>query len=84
MNNSIKLFLGALLQVSLVAMNVSCISKRYWIGMLISSWMLSFLWCYNVGRISISNTHNKVIYATGAMIGTVLGVYIVAFFEKFL
>lgn len=71
-----KLFLTALLQVSLVSMNVVFISKDHFILMLITGFGISLTWSYNVKKIAIGSTADRIVYALGAMVGTGIGYYI--------
>lgn len=73
--NRISLFITALVQVMFVAMNVVFISKGFVIPMLLTGFMISWLWCSNVKKIAIATIYDKISYATGAMCGTLLGYY---------
>lgn len=72
-----KLFLSAMVQVTLVAMNVVFISNNQILMMLITSFGLSLAWAYNVKSEILNTTIGKFIYATGACTGTGTG-YIIA------
>ncbi len=77
-----KLFITAFFQVLLVAGNTYFISQRVWIGIAIASFGISFLWTYNVKKISASSTTERIIYSTGAMCGGLLGVFIAIYFTN--
>jgi hypothetical protein len=72
----IKLFLTALLQVSLVSMNVVFISKHMVVPMLISSFGLSYCWTLNTKKIALGGFIDRIIYASGACTGTGIGYFI--------
>lgn len=79
-----KLFLTAILQVLFVSMNVVFISKGMVLPMLLSGFMISFIWTLNVKRVAFGGWTDRFIYATGAMIGTGLGYYLSNFIVKLL
>ncbi len=70
----IKNFTSAFMQVSMVSANVYFVSNRIWIGIAITGFFISYLWAANVKRISISNDVDRIIYAFGAMFGSLSGV----------
>lgn len=71
-----KLFLTAFMQVFLVAANTLFISKVFYIGVAIAGFLISFLWTYNVRRISIGSFKDRICYSSGAMIGGLSGVFL--------
>lgn len=79
-----KIFLTALTQVSLVAMNVVFISKGMIIPMLITGFLISLLWTFNIKKIVSGNIYESLIYATGAMCGTGLGYYLANLLKEIL
>ena len=76
MNTNIKLFLTAFSQVACVACNTYFIANLFWIGIIGASFLISFLWCINVKKISISTMKQRLIYSFGAMFGGISGVII--------
>ena len=71
-----KLFITALCQVTFVAMNVSFISKGQIIAMLLTGFMISLIWSFNVKKVAFGTLTDRLIYAFGAMAGTGIGFYI--------
>mgnify|MGYP001011228803 CR=1 FL=1 len=69
-----KLFCTALLQVTFVAMNVTFISREKWILLLITGFCISFIWTLNVRKAAFGDWYDRITYATGAMVGTGIGV----------
>jgi len=67
------LFITAVCQVTFVAMNVQFISSHKIMPMLITGFMISFVWTLNIKRVVFGGWWDRIIYATGAMIGTGLG-----------
>lgn len=80
----IKLFLSAFIQVALVAMNVKFISTGHIILMLIVGFGISIMWSFNIQKVVLGNNWHKVVYATGAMVGTGVGYYLAIYLTKIL
>lgn len=74
--NDFKLFTTAFMQVFLVSANTYFISQTVWLGIAICGFWISYLWTINVKRVTIGNIIDRIIYATGAMTGGLLGVMI--------
>jgi hypothetical protein len=72
-----KTFLTSFLQVGCVAINTYFITQINWIGIFIASFTISLLWAFNVSKISVSTTNQKLTYALGAGCGAVIGLLIV-------
>jgi len=68
-----KLFLTAFTQVFLVAANTYFIASLFYPGIAVAGFGISFLWAGNVKRVSFGGTKDKLIYATGAMCGSIAG-----------
>lgn len=76
MKNQAILFTTALVQVSLVAANVIFISRGQIVSMLITGFLISLLWTFNIKKIAFSTIRDRFVYATGAMVGTGIGYYV--------
>lgn len=74
-----KLFFTAFFQVLLVTANTYFISRIAWIGIAVCSFGISYLWTLNVRKISTGSLTERIIYASGAMIGGLSGVLISRF-----
>ena len=72
-----KIFFTSFLQISLVAINTILLQKGYVIGIFMASFTISFLWCYNVSKVSVSTRMAKILYSLGAGCGGVFGYYFV-------
>jgi len=68
-----KLFITAFLQVTFVSMNVVFISKSMIIPMMLTGFIISFIWTLNVRQVAFGTFRDRIIYATGAMTGTYFG-----------
>lgn len=71
-----KIFITAFLQVLFVSANVYMIANNHIIGIAICSFLVSYFWAINVKKISISRKKEKLLYALGAMIGSITGVFV--------
>ncbi len=71
-----RLFFQSFLQVGLVAVNTFLISKGYIISIFAVSFLISLLWAFNVSKVAVSETKQKLIYALGAGCGAVTGILI--------
>jgi hypothetical protein len=71
-----KLFFQSFTQVGLVAVNTWLISHGYIVSVFIVSFLISLIWAFNVAKVSISTTKEKIIYALGAGCGAITGLLI--------
>lgn len=72
-----KTFLTSFMQVGCVAINTYFITQLNWIGIFIASFTISLLWAFNVSKISVSTTNQKLTYALGAGCGAIVGLLLV-------
>ena len=70
------LALAAFLQVMFVTMNIHFISRGLIIPMVITSFIVSLVWTYNVKLVSIGCVTDRTYYAAGAALGTGTGYFI--------
>jgi hypothetical protein len=74
------LFFSGFAQVFFVAINTWFISKGYWLGVAVCSFLISFIWTFNVsrkdGKVSFNNMSDRLTYATGATCGAMAGVVV--------
>ncbi len=78
------LFFTAMVQVTFVAMNVTFIAHGEIIPMLLTGFMISLIWTFNVKRIALGGWLDRLTYANGAMLGTGLGYIISQWINKLL
>lgn len=71
-----SLFLSGFLQVSLVAVNTYFISQREYLGVLVASFAISFVWSLNVKKIAFGDIKDRLVYASGAAAGGAFGLYV--------
>ncbi len=74
MRDMIKIFLTGFAQVFLVSANTYFISRTTWAGIAVCGFGVSYLWTYNVKKVSIGSASEQLTYATGAMLGGLTGV----------
>lgn len=75
MKNKINIFTTAFTQVALVAINTWQIANDKILGALIVGFLISLVWTFNVRKVAFGDKLDRVIYATGAMVGTGAGLY---------
>ena len=75
LTNRLILFLTGYSQVFFVAVNTYLLSKEIYIGVLISAFVISMIWSFNIKRIAFGSTKDRLAYATGAALGSVVGLY---------
>ena len=79
MKARLTLFLTGFIQVTLVAANTWFISHKHIIAMTITGFLISIVWTFNVKKVAFGGMDDRFIYATGAMMGTLLG-YLIAIY----
>jgi hypothetical protein len=75
-----KLFFQSFVQVGLVAVNTWLISRGYIVAVFLVSFLISLIWAFNVAKVSISTTREKIIYALGAGCGAITGLALLKLF----
>jgi hypothetical protein len=70
------IFIRAFGIVSLTTANIWLISHKMYIGAIIISSFISIIWTYNVKDLSIANGYDRIAYVCGALLGTILTLYI--------
>jgi hypothetical protein len=78
------IFSTALLQVFFVAMQPLFIVHAKIVPMLLTGFLISLIWTFNVKRIAFGNWIDRLVYAIGAMVGTGLGFMISNFIIKWI
>ena len=66
----------AFLQLSLVSCNILFIARGEILFMLITSFLVSMIWTFNIKKVAFGNMIDRLIYASGAGLGTYVGYYI--------
>ncbi|MFD2600181.1 hypothetical protein ACFSQ3_14580 [Sphingobacterium corticis] len=71
-----QLFITGFLQVFFVAINTYFITQRNYIGVLVVSFLISFIWSFNVKKVAFGSISDRLIYSLGASIGGLSGLLI--------
>lgn len=69
----VELFLTALMQVAFVAMNITFISKGLILYMVVTGFLISLIWTFNVKKVAFGDYWDRLAYALGAATGTLIG-----------
>jgi len=77
-NEYLGLFLSGLTQVMFVAMNTYLVSHKHYVASYATSFLLSFIWTFNVKKVAFGDWKMRVAYAGGAACGTLIGMSLVA------
>jgi hypothetical protein len=83
MNNNLKLFFSAMLQIFLVSCNTYLVANGFMISAGIVGFSLSWVWAWNIKRIAISSNTERLVYCLGAGIGTAFGVAFMTNIKKY-
>jgi hypothetical protein len=76
MKDKLKLFLTGFLQVVLVAVNTWQISHCKYAGAFVVGFGISLFWSYNVKKIAFGTLSDRLLYASGAAVGSLTGLLI--------
>jgi len=71
-----SLFITGFSQVSLVALNTLLLAKEIYIGVVIVSFLISFIWSFNVKKVAFGSMRDRLVYSLGASIGGLTGLFI--------
>lgn len=71
-----KLLLTGFLQVLLVAVNTVLLARANYIGVTAVSFLISFVWSWNVRKVAFGGMTDRVLYSTGAALGGLSGLYL--------
>jgi hypothetical protein len=71
--DSFKLLVTGFVQVALVSCNTYQIAHKQWIGIFVVGFLISLVWSWNVKKICLSTIKDRLIYCTGAAMGSVVG-----------
>jgi len=82
MKTHITIFLTGFVQVFLVSANTYFISRTTYAGIAVCGFGISYLWTINVRKVAISSRTTQIVYASGAMFGGLLGVFVAKLFKN--
>ncbi len=69
-------FITAFIYMLLLSANTICLAGGIWMGVAGLSFAISYIWCGNVKRVVIHTKKERIIYASGAMLGALIGLLI--------
>ena len=69
----LSLLVTGFLQVYFVAVSTVFLSRAMYSGVMVSGFLVSFIWSFNVKKIAFGTMKDRLVYATGAMLGSVTG-----------
>lgn len=76
LGGSVKLLLTGFAQVLLVSINTVLVTKSLYVGVLATSFLISFVWSFNVKKVAFGSMTDRVFYSAGAAMGGITGVII--------
>lgn len=76
------LFTTGFIQVSFVGANSYLVAKYIPLGIFLTSFMISFVWSFNIKKICFGGTIDRYVYALGAACGAVTGSSIAFYLVK--
>jgi multidrug transporter EmrE-like cation transporter len=76
MKDKIQLFTTGFIQVILVAVNTYQIAHDKYSGVFVIGFLISFVWSFNVKKIAFGTMRDRIIYATGAACGSIMGLIV--------
>ena len=71
----IKLFTTGFTQVFLVVLNTYFITREFLLGIIACGFLISFIWSHNVKKVAFGSEWDRIVYALGAMAGSVAAFY---------
>lgn len=69
----LSLFCTGMLQVFFVAMNTTFITHSLTLAVFLTGFTISLIWSFNVKRVAFGTFCDRILYALGAALGSVLG-----------
>lgn len=69
----INLLLTGYLQALLVAVNTVLLARANYIGVTAVSFLISFVWSWNVRKVAFGGVADRILYSTGAALGGLSG-----------
>jgi len=79
MKNKIGLFFTGFIQVFFVVINTWMVSRNIFLGVLLASFTISFVWTLNVKKVAFGGWADRITYSVGAAAGSVSGLASSAF-----
>ena len=77
-----KLFITGFVQVLFVAINTYFLSKEFYFGVLVCGFIISLIWSWNVKKVAFGSKTDRLLYASGAGFGSLMGLVVSVFIFK--
>jgi hypothetical protein len=74
------LFATGFVQVYFVSVNTYFLAKEMYLGVLFAAFMISFIWSFNVKKVAFGSTKDRIVYAIGATLGSLAGLWSASIF----
>lgn len=71
-----NLFLSGFLQVFLISGNTYFIAQKFYPGVAVFGFLISFVWSLNVRRVALGTLQDRVKYSIGAAAGSLAGLLV--------
>ena len=68
-----KLLTTGFIQVYFVSLNTVFLANNSYLGVTFAAFMISYVWSMNVKKIAIGTNTDRLIYASGATLGSLAG-----------
>jgi hypothetical protein len=72
----IKTFLYAYTQVMLIVINTWQIAHQKFFGAVVVGFLISLVWTFNVKRVAFGEWRTRLVYCSGAALGTCSGLFL--------
>jgi hypothetical protein len=76
-----KLFLTGFAQVFFVSINTYFLAHEMYLGVLVAAFMISLIWSFNVKKVAFGTNMDRIMYAFGATLGSVIGLWVGTMFN---
>jgi hypothetical protein len=80
----LNLAASGFVQVYFVAVNTYFLANKMYLGVLVAAFLISLLWSWNVKRVAFGSVFDRYIYAAGAALGSVAGLWSSAYIVELL
>ena len=78
--SALQLFAQGIVYVGLQAANVVQLAKHHYVGAFVVGFLISLLWSWNVRGVAFRSGWGGVVYAAGAAVGTIAGLFLAGSF----
>ena len=75
LKDRLLLFFTGYTQVYFVSLNTYFLAKEIYLGVVFSAFIISMIWSFNIKKIAFGSTKDRVIYAIGATLGSLIGLF---------